>query len=369
MTQSRLILILLVSFIISLMPARQDVPTSQATMQAVVTYRLTEAFYENRQIYYYTFNNGTPVLDDGAAVAVGVQYRLVDEDSVPIEGQFDILGATIGDKDYSDLREIVAVTVPADYKANSITNIDDLLAEDWPENPTGIYHNIPLVRPNSQLQARDNHPIAVWFDDEELSAYDFGEMTDQSAPIYVLVEGFDPDGNPVRINHPALVDVMHDDEGYSDFWQVIFVTVPNDTAPNAFRNVQALLDAEFPMTVTSNVVNCPAIRLETIEVAYYEDEAYNIAYIGASETLDLPSNLPLIYRPVDESGDAYPFVMTVSEYDENYSGYCQNNDVIGAPVGRTNAEDLLNEAGDIEISPDRNTTTCAYLSLYIEPIE
>ncbi len=368
MTRSRLMLLLILSLVVSLMPGSSQVPTSQANMQAIVTYRLVEAFYQDRQVYYYTFNNGSPVVDDGAAVGVGVQYRLVDVDGEPIEGQYDILSANIGDEGYSDLREIVEVSVPEDYEANSITNAADLLAEDWPQNATGINRNIPVVRLHSQLQARDHQPMSVWFDDEELSAYDFGEMTEKSAPIYILIEGFDPDGNPVRINHPALVDVMHDDEGYSDFWQVVFVTVPNTVEPNEFRNVQALFDAEFPMTASANVVNCPALRLEYLQVAFYDDAAYNIYYAPVPETLELPAELPLIYSHIDELGEEQPFVMTVNEYDEEYSGYCQNATVIGEPVMRTNASDLL--AGDsMEVVPDDAITTCAYLSLYIQPIE
>ena len=341
--------------------------TSQAsTIQTVVTYRLTEAFYKNQQVYYYTFNNGTPVLDDGAEVAVGVQYHLVDATGQSIEGQADILTANVYEADYSDLREIIEVTVPDDYMPNSITNHTDLLAEDWPQIATGLTHNSPIVRANSQLQARDHQPITLWLNDEEISAYDFGEMTNQTAPIYVLIEGFDPEGNPVRINHVALIDVMHDDEGYSDFWQVVFVTVPNDTPPNSFRTVSDLMAADFEMTVSANVVNCPAIRLESIQVAYYDDVAYNIAYVLQAESADPPADLALIYVPVDdaETNDGLPFVLTVGEHDETYTGYCQVAQVTGLANEVTNEADLL-ALENIEIVPQDSVATCAFLSPYV----
>lgn len=347
-------------------PYPPSLSQASTTMQAVVTYRLTEAFYENQQTYYYTFNNGTPVLDDGAEVAIGLQYHLVDAEGEPIEGQYDILTANAYEEGYSDLREIIEVTVPDDYTANSITNHTDLLVEDWPQNPTGRTHNSPIARSNSQLQGRDHDPITLWLNDEEISAYDFGEMTHKTAPIYVLIEGFDPDGNPVRINHVPLVDVVHTDEGYSDFWQVTFVTVPNDTPPNHFRKVSDLVEADFEFTPTANVVNCPAIRLEQIYVAYYDDVAYNITYIPQDDTADFPEDLPFMYVPVaeDETNRELASILTVGEHDEVYTGYCQVAHVTGLTDEITNEANLL-VLDDIEISPPDSVATCAYLSPYL----
>lgn len=282
----KIIAISLFSLLIGSLAIPRTISTANPAMQATLTYRLTEAFYENQQVYYYTFNNGTPVLDDGAEVEASVQYRLVNADSQAIEGQPDIITANIWEEGYSDLREIIEVTVPGDYEANSITNHTDLLAQDWEQNPTGVMRNIPLVRANSHLQGRDHNPIKVFLNDEEVEAYDFGTMTNKTAPIYVLIEGFDPDGNPVRVDHIALIDVMHADEGYSDFWQVVFVTVPADTAPNSFRKVADLVEAGFELDMSANVVNCPAIGLDEMQVAYYDDIAYNITFIPLDFTAE-----------------------------------------------------------------------------------
>lgn len=366
----KIIAISLFSLLIGSLAIPRTISTANPSMQATLTYRLTEAFYENQQVYYYTFNNGTPVLDDGAEVEVGMQYRLVNAEGQPLEGQADIITANIWEEGYSDLREIVEVTVPDDYEVNSITNHSDLLAEDWAQNPTGVLRNIPLVRANSHLQGRDHDPIPVWLNDEELAAYDFGTMTNKTAPIYVLIEGFDPDGNPVRIDHIALIDVMHKDAGYSDFWQVTFVTVPADTTPNSFRKVTDLVEAGFEMEASTTVVNCPAIGLDEMQIAYYDDIAYNITFIPLDFTAELPADLPFIYTYVLEDGIPdleAPLVLGIAEDDDAYTGYCEVAQVRLADNLVTNTADLLTD-DNAEITAQGFGATCAYLSPFL-PVE
>lgn len=329
--------------------------------QAAVTYQVVEAFYRGRQVYYYTFRNGTPVLDEGTRVGVGVQYRLVDEEGTPIAGQYDIITANVFEEGYSDLREIINVTAPDDYEANSITSAEELLDQDWPETPTGETYNIPVARSHSQLQGRDHDPVLLWLDDEELTAFNFGQNPDQSAPIYVLIEGFDDEGGSIRIDHNAVVNQMHDDEGYSDFWQVHLVLVPADTPPNAYRDVDELLDAGFEITPTDRVINCPAIGLDELAVAYIDDVAYNITHIARPE-LDSVDELPPVY--VYSAEDA-PLLMSISDDDDNYTGYCEDVSVVDEAEIHTSAQSLLDDEA-AELEPEGTASTCAYLTAVME---
>ncbi|MCI0714515.1 MAG: hypothetical protein L0154_30455 [Chloroflexi bacterium] len=329
--------------------------------QASITYQVVEAFYGGRQVYYYTFQNGTPILDEGARVGVGVQYRLVDEDGTPIEGQYDIIAANIFEEGYSDLREIINVTVPDDYKPNSITSADELLAQDWPPTSTGETYNIPLARSGSQLQGRDHDPITLWLDGDDLTAFNFGQNTDLSAPIYVLVEGFDDEGNAIRIDHKVLIKQMHDDEGYSDFWQVNFVLVPADTPPDTYRNVDDINEADFEITPTQNVINCPAIGLDEMAVAYVDDTAYNITHIARPE-LENAEDMPPVYTYI---GEDTPLLMSVIADDDAYTGYCEDMTVSEAEDVYTSEVQLLDDES-AQVEPDGSVSTCAYLTPLIE---
>lgn len=329
--------------------------------QASITYQVVEAFYEGRQVYYYTFQNGTPILDEGARVGVGIQYRLVNGDETPIEGQHDIITANIHEEGYSDLREIINVTVPDDYEPNSITSAEELLAQDWPQTPTGETYNIPIARPGSQLQGRDHNPITLWLDGDDLTAFNFGQNTDLSAPIYVLVEGFDDEGNASRIDHKVLIKQMHDDEGYSDFWQVNFVVVPADTPPDTYRDVDDIDEAGFEIIPTENIINCPAIGLDEMAVAYVDDAAYNITHIARPE-LENTEDLPPIYA---YTGEDAPLVMSITADDDAYTGYCEDMTVSEAEDVHTSEAQLLDDES-AQVEPQGSVSTCAYLTPFIE---
>jgi hypothetical protein len=329
--------------------------------QAAITYQVVEAFYEGQQVYYYTFRNGTPVLDEGKRVGVGVQYRLIDEEDVPIPDQLDIITVNIGEEGYSDLREIIHVTVPDDYEANSVTSADELLEQDWPQTPTGETYNIPVARANSQLQGRDHDPISLWLDGEELTAFNFGQNPDKSAPIYVLIEGFDDEGGSIRIDHGTLINRMHDDEGYSDFWQVHFVLVPADTPRSAYRDADELFEAGFEIIPTNRVINCPAIGLDELAVAYIDDMAYNITHIARPEMENI-EDLPSIYGYANED---LPLVMSVAADDVDYTAYCEDVIIGGTEAHYTSEEALLDDES-AQLESQVSVSTCAYLTPVIE---
>jgi hypothetical protein len=360
----RFVILMTLSVIISLVGTVAHAKPQSAT----VTYTLVEAFYQNRQVYYYTFDNGTPILDEGRSVGVALQYRLVDESGQPVPAQLDIISANAHQEGYSDLREIVEVTVPADYEANTITDTETLLAQDWPQNPTGKTRNIPIVRADSQLQGRDRELIELWWNGEIVHAFDFGENPAFTAPIYVLIEGIAPDGNPVRITHNALIEQMHDDEGYSDFWQVVLVTVPADLEPNSIRSVQALRDAGYPMEVTANVVNCPALRLEQLAVAYLNDVPYNITHIPHLDMEAVEGHPPLYIYALDDGIPDFtaPIVLSRGEFDEGYTGFCEPTQVYLAGSYVTSEADLLAD-NNIRLVPQGYLSTCAILSEVLPP--
>lgn len=330
---------------------------SPAQGQFAITYSVVPAFYQGQQVFYYVFNNGTVTLDDGQRVEVGEQYRLVDSTGQAIEGQHDII-PTGGPytEGYSDLREIVEVTVPDGYSPNSLTSLEalteaELLTEDNLQH-TGLTHNIPLVRANSQLQGRDHDLITLWEDGHEVYAFDLGATPAQTAPIYKLITGVDEAGDPIFLGGiDAIIEQMHADEGYSDFWQVHLVTVPADTPQNSIRSYQQIVDAGYPIEATPLVVNCPAIRLEHTTMAYVEGEAYIITQINRP---DLDVLGPPAYQQEAR------WILSANLNDELYTGFCEVVRVLrgGDGVLYTDATALNAEAS---LEPQGTTTTCAIL--------
>ena len=329
-----------------------------------ITQTVTPGFYEDQTVFYYTFFNGTPILDDGATVAVGEQYRLVDADGEPIAGQYDLIAAGPYDNDYSDLREIIEVTVPDDYEANAITSVEDLLAQDWPHTRTGHHHNMPIVRNGTQLQGHDYDPISIWINGEERQAFDFGETPAQTAPIWVLITGYDATGSAIRLPGQAgpIIRQLHDDPGYSDFWQVNFVTVPEDTIPNSIRSYDQIIENGYPIAVSENVINCPVIRLENMTIGYLNDTAYYITRIDRPD-LPLDAALPPVYTYVYDDGvpltDA-PWVLSVGEGDEGYTGFCMRSHVLLASTYHKSETAILSDA-NATIQPVGVVSTCAIL--------
>ena len=60
-------------------------------------------------------------------------------------------------------------------------------------------------------------------------------------------------------NQLNIIDAIPGDPGYSDFWQVVKVTVPADYVANTATSLQDLLDAGYSMQTTDMIVNCPVV--------------------------------------------------------------------------------------------------------------
>lgn len=334
-------------------------PTADA--QGGIVYNALPAFYQEQTVFYYIFDNGTPILDEGHRVAVIDQYRLVDANGDPIEGQFDIIpdGGPYTDT-YSDLREIVEVTVPSDYEANRLTSVTALeeagLLAEANVNRTGITVNVPVVFPGAILQGRERPTETIWSGGQELSVFNFGPTPAQTAPIYLLVT----DEAGTRFDGvSSIIEQMHDDEGYSDFWQIFQVRVPPDTDPNSIRSYDDIIALGLPIQETSAVVNCPSIRLEHMNTAYFNDTLYHITQV---ERPDLPfeDNLPVLYIPDTQSAS----VLQAGPGDENYVGVCRPEAVNALDANLTN---LLTNAAFIEENTETEllaniTNSCAVLA-------
>jgi hypothetical protein len=132
---------------------------------------------------------------------------------------------------------------------------------------------------------------------EVVTYYNFDVQSVHSAPIFAF---FREDGEPVE-GQLNVINVVPGDEGYSDFWHVHMVTVPDDYVANTLTNVADVQSSGYTVERSNLVVNCPVVPDgSTAEQRYgdgdnglvrgwYEDQV--VYYFDFSEkmlTVDLP---------------------------------------------------------------------------------
>jgi len=86
--------------------------------------------------------------------------------------------------------------------------------------------------------------------------YNFDVQPTTPAPIYMLFREGESSPVPGQLN---VVDAIPGDEGYSDFWQVIKVTVPKGYTANTISSLAQIQHAGYTLTPTQTLVNCPIV--------------------------------------------------------------------------------------------------------------
>lgn len=245
--------------------------------QPAKNYELVQGWYQGRETFYYDFGPTTPLTEDGSGVVTAPIFVLVtgfDADGNPqaVEGQANIIDVIPGDEGYSDLWEVTFVTVPADYQANTITSAQEVIDGGYEQKKAGVFVNCPVVPAGSTLSDGGAPLVQGWYKGQEVYYFDFGPNPTTPAPIYVLVTGFDADGNPQAVaGQSNIIDVIPEDEGYSAFWSVNFVTVPADYQANTITTAADVLAGGYDITPAGLAVNCPVIR--TAEAMMTEGDA------------------------------------------------------------------------------------------------
>lgn len=223
-------------------------------------FALVDGWYRGEQVRYYDF--GMNSTTDGSSVATAPIYAFItgmDADGNPqfVDGQHNIVDVAPGDPGYSDLWQVMMVTVPEDYEADSVRSKADLDAQDFQITATEMLVNCPIVPEGSTLEGGEGL-VQGWYKGEEVFYPDFGANPASALPIWVFITGMDADGNPQFVDgQNNIIDSVPDDPGYSAFWRVNLVTVPEDYEPNSMTSAGDVVDSEFEITETEMVVNCP----------------------------------------------------------------------------------------------------------------
>lgn len=91
---------------------------------------------------------------------------------------------------------------------------------------------------------------------DHVAYYNFDVQPVQPAPIYAFFR--DGEDTPVE-GQLNVIDAVPGDEGYNDFWHVHTVTVPADYEANTVTSADQLMEADFSVTATDTVKNCPVV--------------------------------------------------------------------------------------------------------------
>lgn len=221
-------------------------------------YALTTGWYQARGTFYYSFDSAVPSADGGATVTPAPIYVFFYANDTVVPGQHNVVDVVPGDAGYSDLWQVHKVTVPDNYVADSVRSYADIVTNGYTVTAVEVYVNCPIVPAGSTLQYSQQGLTQGWNDNGAVWYFDFGLNPTATAPIYVLFYG---DDTPVP-GQRNIIDVKPGDAGYSAFWRVHKVTVPDDYVANTARSLDDITAAGYTVTPTDILVNCPVMRTE-----------------------------------------------------------------------------------------------------------
>ncbi|HZA23233.1 MAG TPA: hypothetical protein VFA32_11635 [Dehalococcoidia bacterium] len=233
-----------------------------AMMDGSMEKRLVGGWYRDRAVEYYDFGANSAV--DGSMVGTAPIYVFIhglNPDGSPqfVEGQHNVVDVVPGEEGYSDLWQVMLVTVPEGYEPDSITSKEQLDAAGYEIAATDMLVNCPIVPQGTTLEGGEEL-VQGWHDGEQVFYPDFGQNIPAAIPIWVYITGMDEQGNPQFVEgQNNIIDAVPGDPGYSAFWRVNLVTVPEGYEPNSIRSAAEVQAAGFTITVTDMVVNCPVI--------------------------------------------------------------------------------------------------------------
>ena len=226
---------------------------------------LVSGWYQDREVQYYDFGTNTPLAgsDSVPTQPIWVFIHGMNDDGTPdfVEGQHNIIDLVPGEPGYTDLWQVILVTVPDGYEPDSITSAAEVAESGYETTVTDMLVNCPIVPAGTTLET-GQELVQGWNDGEEVFYPDFGANPATVAPIWVLIHGMNDDGTPdfVEGQH-NIIDTVPGESDYTAFWLVNLVTVPDGYEADSIRSAQDVLDAGYEITATDMVVNCPVVNV------------------------------------------------------------------------------------------------------------
>lgn len=210
-----------------------------------------------------------------APVPIFVFFR--EGESVPMAGQLNVIDLIPGDPGYSDFWQVVRVSVPLTYVANTVTSLSGILGAGFVTQAMPVIVNCPVVPRGSTaaLGGGVGGLVRGWFRNQVVFYFDFNEraLSPTSAglvpqsPLFVTFNinppqpgGGPPSGfrtEPGTLQTHNVAATVPSDAAYSPLWGVNVY----DTA--AFAGVSNLSSAQMAPSLGTGValVNCPVVSI------------------------------------------------------------------------------------------------------------
>lgn len=230
------------------------------------------------KVQYYNFD----VMSEESA-PIFVLFK--DGASAPVDGQLNIIDVIPGDDGYNDFWNVNKVTVPDNYKANSVTSYQEIKELDYPIEQTNIIVNCPVVPEGSSASLRYNSSEDAgltrgWYKDMVVVYFNFvekdltGTIPTSGNALVPLSDIFvtfniNPDetgGGPASgfrtetgtAQTHNVVETIPTDSDYSPLW---LVNVYDNTAFDNVSDWQSSQNAPVKATGVATV-NCPIVSME-----------------------------------------------------------------------------------------------------------
>ena len=225
---------------------------------------------EGEVVRYYNFDV-QPLLP----APIYVLFR--EGEGEPVEGQLNIIDAIPGDAGYNDFWNVVKVTVPDDYVANTLVSAAAVQATDFPVQATDVIVNCPVVPRGSTAKKRLNGEstalVRGWYKEKLVYYLNFGEApltaVDGKVPVSPIFVTFNvnPDqegGGPASgfvmedgsMQTHNVVGSVPGDDVYSPLWAV-----------SVYDNADFAAVSDWPTAVSAGLlaagvanVNCPVVE-------------------------------------------------------------------------------------------------------------
>lgn len=225
-----------------------------------------------QMVTYYNFD-----VQSTTPAPIFVLFR--EGSATPVPGQHNIVDVVPGDDGYNDVWQVVRVTVPQSYVANTITSLQELVDAGYTMESTSTLVNCPIVPDGSTADLRydggETGLTTGWYKGEVVYYFNFFEAALETtmdglvpvSPIFVTfnINPGETGGGPASgFMTESGTDQTHNvaatvpgDMGYSPIWHVHIY----DNAD--FDSVSDLSSAMSATILEDNgpTVNCPIVAM------------------------------------------------------------------------------------------------------------
>lgn len=195
-----------------------------------------------------------------------------------VDGQLNIVGVVPGEANYNDFWQVVTVTVPDSYVANTLTSVDQVEESGYAMDTTDMIVNCPIVPDGSTASLRADGDTSGtgltrgWYEGMVVHYFNFGEKKGgiratggdvPLSPIYVTfnddtqgpASGFKTESDQLQTHNVAAT--LPSSPGYSPLWAVTpYPSAKFDTV----KDLTTAATAAGSGDVAADV-NCPIVSV------------------------------------------------------------------------------------------------------------